>query len=142
MKQNSAHLLTLAALFVLTSIVEARPIDSVRTKGEVLFRSYCQRCHGASGTGSVNISRNTVWSKDPSELIRIIAFGARGPRYNARGYHRAMPPAPYSDAEIAMVAMYAMQKIGNRDVLMTIDDVRRTRQRHYDSIRTKIDRPR
>jgi mono/diheme cytochrome c family protein len=53
-----------------------------------------------------------------------------------------MPPAPYKDDEIALVAMYAMQKIGRRDVVVTPDDVRRTRQQHFDSVKRKIDRKR
>lgn len=142
MKQNSAHLLKLAALFVLTSIIEARPIDSVRAKGEILFRSYCQRCHGAAGTGTVNISQNSVWRKDPSALVRIISFGARGPSFAKNGYHRAMPPAPYNDAEIAYVTMYAMQQIGKREVTISSDDVRLIRRQHLDSVRRKMDRNR
>jgi mono/diheme cytochrome c family protein len=142
MKQGSAQLLLIGTLLLAASISFAGPNDSTQGKGSMLFRNYCLRCHGADGAGSVNIVQNSVWTKEPSELVKIIAFGARGPGYKTTGYHRAMPPAPYKDDEIALVAMYAMQKIGRRDVVVTPDDVRRTRQQHFDSVKRKIDRKR
>lgn len=142
MKRSSAQLLLLGTLLVAESITMARPIDSTRIKGAALFHGYCLRCHGEYGTGSVKISDNPVWTKDPASLIRIIAFGARGPAYNGKGYHRGMPPAPYNDEEIALVAMYAMQQIGKRDVTISTDDVRQVRRQHIDSVRRKMDRSR
>ncbi len=142
MKQGSAQLLLIGTLLFAASISFAGPNDSTQSKGALLFRNYCQRCHGVDGAGSVNIAQNPVWTKEPSELVKIIAFGARGPRHKSTGYHRAMPPAPYKDDEIAQVAIYAMQKIGRRDIVVTPEDVRRTRQQHFDSVRRKIDRKR
>lgn len=142
MKQCSAQLLLIVTLLLAALPSFAGPNDSTQGKGAMLFRNYCQRCHGADGAGSVNIAQNPVWSRDPSELVKIIAFGARGPRYKSTGYHRAMPPAPYKDDEIALVAIYSMQRIGRRDVVVTPEDVRRTRQQHFDSVKRKIDRRR
>lgn len=89
--------------------------------------------------GSVKISSNPIWTKEPSDLVRIIAFGARGPSTKGVGYHRAMPPAPYNDEQIALVAMYAMQQIGKRDVAISTDDVRQIRRQHLDNVRRKMD---
>lgn len=142
MKRSSAQLLLLGTLLVAESISLARPIDSTRIKGAALFHDYCLRCHGESGTGTVKISSNSVWTQDPSALVRIIAFGARGPSTKGVGYHRAMPPAPYNDEQIALVAMYAMQQIGKRDVTISTDDVRQIRRQHLESVRRKMDRKR
>lgn len=142
MKHSSAQLLLLGTLVVSASIALARTNDSTQIKGATLFRNYCLRCHGANGAGTVNIVQNPIWSKEPSALVRIIAFGARGPSSKANGYHRAMPPAPYNDEEIALVTMYAMQQIGHRDVVITPEEVRKTRKQHLDSIRRRIDKRR
>lgn len=138
MKHGSAQLLLFVMLFVGMSSLMARPTDTTQNRGERLYRNYCFRCHGSDGAGSVNISRNPVWSKEPIELAKIIAFGARGPSTSGKGFHRAMPPAPYNDEEIAYVTMYAMQTIGRREVLISPDEVKRARQRHLESMRQKI----
>lgn len=142
MKRSSAQLLLLGTLLIAETITMARPVDSTQIKGAALFNGYCQRCHGEYGTGSVNISQNPVWAKDPSALVRIIAFGARGPSFSGKGYHRGMPPAPYNDEQIALVATYAMQKIGRRDVTISTDDVQFIRRQHQDSVRRRIQRKR
>ncbi len=142
MKRSSAQLLLLGTLLIAESITMARPIDSTRIKGAALFHDYCLRCHGENGTGSVRITGNSIWAQDPSALVRIIAFGARGPSTKGVGYHRAMPPAPYNDEQIALVTMYAMQQIGKRDVTISTDDVRQIRRQHLDNVRRKMDRKR
>lgn len=142
MKHGSAQLMLLGTLLIATSITLAKPIDSTQIKGATLFRNYCVRCHGATGMGTVNISQNPVWKKDPSALVRIISFGARGPSFAKNRYHRAMPPAPYNDAEIAYVTMYAMQQIGKREVTVTADEVRNIRKQHLDSVRQRMERRR
>ncbi|MBU3698837.1 MAG: cytochrome c [Candidatus Kapabacteria bacterium] len=138
MKRSSAQLLLVTALVFGESTMMAVPIDTALVNGERLYRNYCQRCHGTNGEGSFNILRSDVWAKQPTDLVKVIAFGARGPSSSGKGYHRAMPPAPYNDAEIAQVAMYAMQTIGRREVVLSEAEVRRTRQLHLDSIQRKI----
>jgi alcohol dehydrogenase (quinone), cytochrome c subunit len=138
MKHGSAQLL----LFVLLSFgahdLNAGRTDSLQARGARLYQNYCERCHGTDGAGSVNIVRNNVWAKEPTDLVKIIAFGARGPSASGNGFHRAMPPAPYNDEEIALVTMYTMQSIGKRDVVISTDEVRRARQQHLDSVQRKI----
>jgi mono/diheme cytochrome c family protein len=138
MKNSSAQLLLFMTFICGALPIVAAPIDTALAQGERLYRSYCQRCHGANGEGSFNISRSSLWSKQPTDLVKIIAFGARGPSSPTKGFHRAMPPAPYNDEQIAHVAMYVMQTIGRRDVVVSVEEVRRTRRQHLDSIQRKI----
>ena len=138
MKHGSAQLLLFVLLSVGAPDLNAGRTDSTQVRGAQLYRNYCERCHGTDGAGSVNISRNTVWAKEPTELVKIIAFGARGPSSSGKRFHRAMPPAPYNDEEIALVTMYTMQSIGKRDVTISTEEVRRARLKHLDSVQRKI----
>lgn len=142
MKHGSAQLLLIVSLTIGAVAFLAAKTDTTQQRGARLYQNYCQRCHGTDGAGSVNISRNTIWSKEPIELAKVITFGARGPSATGKEFHRAMPPAPYNDEEIALVTVYAMQAIGRRDASITTEDVRNARRQHLDSVRRKIKRGR
>lgn len=142
MRHGSAQLLLIISFTIGAAAILSAKTDTVQQRGARLYQNYCQRCHGTDGAGSVNISRNPVWTKEPIELAKIIAFGARGPSATGKEFHRAMPPAPYNDEEIALVTAYAMQTIGRRDVSITTADVRNARRQHLDSVRRKIKRGR
>ncbi len=126
MKWNTALFLIL----VTTTVVLATR-DGVREpraeRGREVSDQYCLRCHGYDGSGGkgpYDIRGREVWKKSPRELIRVLAFGASGRTvYGEPGVRLGMPPAPYSNEDLAAVAMYAMQHIGGRTVKISAKDV-------------------
>lgn len=126
MKWNTALFLILVATTVVLAtrdgVSEPRP-----ERGREVYDQYCLRCHGSDGSGGkgpYDIRSRAIWKSSPRELIRVLAFGASGRTvYGEPGVRLGMPPAPYSDEDLAAVAMYAMQNIGGRTVKISAADV-------------------
>jgi|GEM_PF-550971 len=131
------------ALLLLTTALSCSAVINLSAgtqndRGRAIYTEYCLRCHGTKGQGPVSIQQKEIWNKPIDELIRIVAFGARGLMSMSNGTRRGMPAAPYSDAEIAQVSMYVTQLVAKKDVLITEQDVVRVRQQHTKSVRGKF----
>jgi len=131
------------ALLLLTTALSCSAVINLSAgtqndRGRAIYTEYCLRCHGTQGQGPISIQQKEIWNKPIDELIRIVAFGARGSMSMSNGTRRGMPAAPYSDAEIAQVSMYVTQLVVKKDVLITEQDVVRVRQQHTKSVRGKF----
>lgn len=126
MKWNTALFLALTATTVILASCTGKQ-ESVSKRAADVYEQYCLRCHGTDGSGGdspYDIRKREIWRKPPQELLRVLAFGASGRTvYGEPGVRLGMPPAPYSDEDLAAVAMYAMREIGGRDVTVTAADV-------------------
>jgi mono/diheme cytochrome c family protein len=126
MKWNTALFL---ALIATTVVLATRTVggEPRLERGREVFDQYCLRCHGSDGSGGkgpYNIRGREIWKSSPRELIRVLAFGASGrTEYGEPGVRLGMPPAPYSNEDLAAVAMYAMKNIGGRTVQISAEDV-------------------
>ncbi|MBC8124382.1 MAG: cytochrome c [Candidatus Kapabacteria bacterium] len=143
MKRNTALFLILVAIFVSVTgrSVENRPQPD---RGREVYSEYCQRCHGidgAGGKGLYNISERKIWQQSPREIIRVVAFGASGKNnYGQPGLRFGMPPAPYTDKDLAAVSVYAMKVIGKRDVVISAEDVSQLKMKHIQELRKRLER--
>jgi len=143
MKWNTALFPILVAIFVLVTglSMEKSPQND---RGEEVYRQYCQRCHGSDGAGGkglFNISARKIWQQSPREIIRVVAFGASGRNmYGQPGLRLGMPPAPYTDIDIAAVSAYAMKVLGKRDVKISADDVSEVKRKHLTELRKRLEK--
>lgn len=143
MMRNAALFLGMLAIAVVVWSVSGDAVPEPPTnRGAALYREYCFRCHGASGEGGDGrypIRNKQIWSMGVDTVITTIAFGASGslhPRQN--GARKGMPPAPYTDAEIAEVTMFVMQSIANRAVAVTAADVARVKLEYQRALRARL----
>ena len=138
MKWNVVLFLGLAAS-TLVFAIRSGASGSVSDRGRVGYDQYCQRCHGSDGSGGkgpYDIRTREVWKSEPRDLILVLAFGASGRTvYGQPGIRLGMPPAPYSDEDLAAVAMYAMQNIGKRTVKITAEEVSVVKAEHLARMR-------
>jgi len=124
---------TYVATFIILIICSSCSKDEapVADRGQAIYKEYCQRCHGDSGAGvgGLNAIRGrAIWEASPHEIIRTLTFGASGRNApNDSGRTMAMPPAPYSDADISKVANYVMREFGGRNVNITPQEVAEVR---------------
>ncbi len=143
MKRNSALFLGLLAIAVVVWSVsgDADP-EPPTNRGAALYQDYCYRCHGSRGEGGDGrypIRNKQIWSMGVDTVITTIAFGASGSVHpSANGARKGMPPAPYSDAEIAEVTMFVMQTIANRTVTVTAADVARVKLEFQRALRVRL----
>ncbi len=104
---------------------------------------YCLRCHGADGSGSVDvpdIRGREIWKVNPDSVLFVLIFGM-ATQYSDESVVRTMPPVPYSDEEIAEVGEYANRVIGQREVNYTAEDVRRVRAAHKEFLSRHLSFP-
>lgn len=125
----------------LVACATEEPHDAVVDRGEEVFAEYCVRCHGADGTGArpdiPNIAAREFWQKDSDTLLFILAFGM-DTDYSTDSVVRTMPPIPYSNADIAAVATYVSQHIGNNQQVFTEADVERVKSEHREALRQRF----
>lgn len=143
MIRNTALFLGLVAMAVLLWSVSGDAVpENPNSRGATVYREYCYRCHGMSGEGGEGrfpIQDKALWKLGVDTVISTIAFGARGEvRSNEHGVRKGMPPAPYNDADIAEVTMYAMRVIAKRPTTVTPADVARVKQEHIDALRVRL----
>ncbi|MCX6140952.1 MAG: cytochrome c [Candidatus Kapabacteria bacterium] len=141
MKSSAALLILAVAAIVITVVVSANGQSST-DRGREVYTQYCQRCHGADGAGGkglYKIQGRQVWQQSSREIILVLAFGASGRTvYGEAGLRLGMPPAPYSDADLAAVAVYAMKTIGKRGVTVRTEDVVAVKQAHLSELRARL----
>ncbi|MBB5192721.1 mono/diheme cytochrome c family protein [Silvimonas terrae] len=109
------------------------------TSAAELFSANCASCHQANGMGTTDtaypsLTNNTALGHlNPSNLIAVILNGVDRPLPD--GHHAFMPgfgPGslinPLSDADIATLANYTLQRFGNTNVHVTPEEVAASRK--------------
>lgn len=98
-------------------------------KGEELYKTHCQNCHQADGTGLGGVypplRDSDYLLNHRDDVICLIRFGKQGEIVvNGRMYNMQMPPQPnLSDLEVAEIATYIYNSWGNEGGLFDVKDV-------------------
>ena len=112
-------------------------------KGTALFKSTCQTCHGADGSGIKSLApslNNSEWVKgNKNKLIAIVLFGVSGPIIvngtlqqppDINGEMPGMGSNPdLTDDDIAQVISYIRRSWNNNADNVTIEEVKSVRQK-------------
>ncbi len=137
MLRNTALFLVLGSIIAALTIISCGP--QATSRGEQLYADYCFRCHGAQGAGGeglYSLVGRPIWTMPKDSLVRTLAYGAGGSTMTETdGVRMGMPPAPYTDDEIAEVATYVYSAIGKRTVSVTVQDVQAVRRAQAERLR-------
>ena len=102
--------------------------QEMMNKGQAVFAKICIACHQANGTGlppgsPIRLApplTNEEWLNDDDRLIRIVLRGLMGEiTVGDVKMTGAMPPAPLTDKEIALVLSYVRNSWGNKGPLVS-----------------------
>ncbi len=96
--------------------------------GKELYLESCVNCHLANGEGLKAIfpplAKADFLLKFPEKAIHAIKFGMKGPvKVNGLAYDNAMPPAGFSDKEIADVMNYINNSFGNKSTKLVTEKI-------------------
>jgi mono/diheme cytochrome c family protein len=137
MLRNTALFLILGSILAALTIISCGPRPASR--GAQVYADYCTRCHGtdgAGGEGLYGLVGRAIWTMPKDSLVRTLVYGAGGSRMTEKdGVRMGMPPAPYTDEEIAEVATYVYSAIGKRTVTVTVQDVQAVRRAQAERLR-------
>ncbi len=111
-------------------------------RGNMIFKTVCQTCHGADGEGIQSLApplNQSQWvNGDKNKLIAIVLFGLTGPvtvngkLYKAPEISGDMPGIgsndEFSDGDIAQVISFIRNAWSNRAEKVTEKDVQKVRQ--------------
>ncbi|MFK0684518.1 cytochrome c [Ochrobactrum sp. BD67] len=110
--------------------------NSLKTGAE-LYSGYCASCHQPEAAGSEGqaypslFNNTTIGSRNPANLISTILYGVER---ETGGHEILMPgfgPQSYvnalSDTQIAEIANYVLNRFGNSDVKVSVEDVETAR---------------
>ncbi len=103
--------------------------NRVQGAGKTLYFRYCSTCHGVEGKGTdynvpALVDNSSVTAEDPSNLIKVIAFGAETPvtqghvPYKMPAYHGELNPGQMRD-----VVNYIRGEWGNNDAPIGIKEI-------------------
>lgn len=101
--------------------------------GEGIYNTYCASCHQNDGKGApprYPPLNGTDWvTGDKQRLIAVIVNGLEGPiEVKGEPYNNVMPQHSFlSDEEVAQVATYIRQNLGNDASAVTTEEVRQVR---------------
>ena len=128
-----AYLRTVAAQTGEVNIGLAPRVQEPRNElGRHVFESGCANCHQYDGDGRQTVyaslaGSSSVNDPDGANVTQIMLNGAK---YRFRDQSVYMPPfgAAYSDAELAAVANYVIERFGGKTGRVTPEDVAKRRQ--------------
>ena len=128
-----AYLRTVAAQTGEVNIGLAPRVQEPRNElGRHVFESGCANCHQYDGDGRQTVyaslaGSSSVNDPDGANVTQIMLNGAK---YRFRDQTVYMPPfgAAYSDAELAAVANYVIERFGGKTGRVTPEDVAKRRQ--------------
>ena len=100
------------------------------SKGQALYKSYCEACHKADGKGVPAsfpaLDGNAIVNAKPQQLVKIILQGKSG----AMKSGERMPAFNFlSDADVAAITNYIRQSWGNKTYGISFEDVERWRKK-------------
>ncbi|MFM2392700.1 MAG: hypothetical protein RLZZ546_682 [Bacteroidota bacterium] len=127
----------------MVSGMTAKEIEIMK-KGRALYHKdgFCVTCHQQDGKGLFSSGypplENSEWAKgDPSRMIKLTLNGVMGPmEVLGKKYEGKTPMIPYAglmnDEEIAAVLTFIRNSFGNRDKIVTPDQVKKIREETKD----------
>ena len=98
------------------------------TSGAEVYHDHCQNCHNNNGDGLVELipplNDSAFLKNNKSQLSCIIQNGLKAPiKISGRVFNGAMPPVSLTPIEIAQVITYVGNSFGNKQGMITADDV-------------------
>lgn len=131
MRLASRNFLLLLTAFNLTAgaAVASVEVDKDQmARGSQLYARYCYMCHQSSGQGSSQIfpplAKSDFLAADKERSIRILITGLTGAiTVNGSVYNNVMPPAPYTDEQLADVLTFVHNSFGNSNGPVTVQEV-------------------
>ena len=120
------------AAFSFTSIAQPALI-AAKTRGKIVYTTYCMPCHQADGNGVPNLNPPLVKTSyvlgDKTKLIGIVLNGLNQEiEINGETYNGVMASHDYlTNQEIADVLTYVRNSFGNKASLITPQDVKLAR---------------
>lgn len=117
--------------------------------GEKLYATNCGVCHLADGAGTPGLApplRTDLWkrlgAKAPGYLAGVMLTGMVGVPLDGQRYGAAMPPwGQLSDAELAAIGTYVLQKLNSQRMSVDAGTVKKVRETGgtYASLKTLRD---
>ena len=120
------------AAFSFTSIAQPALI-AAKTRGKIVYTTYCMPCHQADGNGVPNLNPPLVKTSyvlgDKTKLIGIVLNGLNQEiEINGETYNGVMASHDYlTNQEIADVLTYVRNSFGNKASLIVPQDVKLAR---------------
>lgn len=103
--------------------------------GNIVYRSFCARCHGLDGKGVPNVfpalaGNPSVLAKDTTSLIRLLVEGGNSPATESGPPRQRMPAfaGTLVDAQMGQVLTYIRSAWGNNAQPISGNDVHALRQ--------------
>lgn len=142
-----SNALVVMAFTLLTTLATSCTLEDQaepHARGAQVYAEYCVRCHGEDGAGGgvgasavPDIRPRAIWSDTSDTLLVILAFGM-ATQYSADSVVRTMPPAPYTNADLAAVAAYISKHLGGVDRSFTAADVQRAKDAHKQALNGRL----
>jgi mono/diheme cytochrome c family protein len=120
------------AAFSFTSIAQPA-LTAAKTRGKIVYTTYCMPCHQADGNGVPNLNPPLVKTSyvlgDKTKLIGIVLNGLNQEiEINGETYNGVMASHDYlTNQEIADVLSYVRNSFGNKASLIIPQDVKLAR---------------
>jgi mono/diheme cytochrome c family protein len=97
-------------------------------RGQIVYKQYCIACHMADGLGAppMNppLSGTSFVKADATTLVPIVLKGMSNQSVDGQKYHNVMPPMDFlTDEQIADVLTYVRNSFGNKEGVITSEDV-------------------
>lgn len=115
--------------------IQAQDKAALMSKGEKVYKAYCQTCHQATGAGLANVyppinGVDYIKKNGVKEVLSGVLWGRSGPMtVNGKNYNGVMTPIPanYTDEDVAGVVTYVMNTWGNPGGIVTTAEVKKVR---------------
>jgi nitrite reductase (NO-forming) len=123
-------------IFAFSVAAQAQDKTAMMTKGEKVYKAYCQTCHQANGQGLSTVyppvaNSDYIKANGVKDVIKGVMWGRTGPMtVNGKQFNGVMNPIPanYTDEDIAAVVTYVMNSWGNPGGVTTVEDVKKVRK--------------
>lgn len=121
-------------LIALALAAAAGPLPAA--DGELLYQQHCAACHQADGAGVPTLApplRGPLWARlgarAPDYLAHTLLAGMAGLELDGEPYYSAMPSwTALSDAELAAIGSYVLQRLNDGGQPLTPELIAATRK--------------
>ena len=102
--------------------------------GKVLYTTYCQMCHQATGLGLANVypplAKSDYLMADTKRVVGHIKNGMQGEIVvNGKKYNQMMPAQPLNDQQIVDVMNYIRNSWGNKGKAVALAEVKAVKKK-------------
>jgi mono/diheme cytochrome c family protein len=134
---KSLLVLTISLAIGSTATTSAQDKAALITKGEKVYKAYCQTCHQAAGQGLSTVypplaGSDYIKNKPKKEIISSVVNGLKGEiTVNGKKFNGVMVPLPknYTDEDAAAVITFVYNKWGNPGGVVTVAEVKAARKK-------------